>query len=162
MSEVEKLRNLVRSAIQSRALFYRAIYEELRDEFGADKAATLMQRAIYKRGAAASCHLAGFAPNDFAGLKDAFLGLVPQEEGLFAAEVERCDGDGLDILFHRCPVKEAWQEAGLPDTEVAEMCRIAGILDNGMFEEAGFALQSETWKPGREGCCHLHIRPLSR
>ena len=39
------------------------------------------------------------------------------------------------------------------------MCSIAGRVDNGTFEGAGFTFSADTWQPGRSGCCHLHIRP---
>jgi hypothetical protein len=31
----------------------------------------------------------------------------------------------------------AWQEAGVADADIA----------------------ADTWQPGRDGCCHLHVRP---
>ena len=27
------------------------------------------------------------------------------------------------------------------------------------IESAGFTFSADTWQPGRDGCCHLHIRP---
>ena len=71
----------------------------------------------------------------------------------------RCDAEGLDIKFHRCPLKQAWLDAGLPEEEVATLCRIAAQVDNGMFEAAGFRFHADTYQPGGEGCCFLHIRP---
>ena len=35
----------------------------------------------------------------------------------------------------------------------------AGEIDKGTFEAAGFKFEPDTWRPGRGGCCHLHIRP---
>jgi hypothetical protein len=58
-----------------------------------------------------------------------------------------------------CPLKEAYQEAGLSDQEIARMCDIAAEVDYGTFEGAGFQFSAETWKPGREGCCLLKIKP---
>ena len=78
---------------------------------------------------------------------------------MFAPRVERCDAAALDITLQRCPLKEAWQEAGLSGADVATLCRIAGRVDNGTFEAAGFEFSADTWQPGRDGCCHLHIRP---
>jgi hypothetical protein len=65
----------------------------------------------------------------------------------------------VDIKFRACPLREAWQEAGLPDEEVATLCRIAARIDNGTFEGAGFEFFADTWQPNAEGCCCLHIRP---
>ena len=60
--------------------------------------------------------------------------------------------------FHACPLKEAWEDAQFSPKRIETLCRIAGFVDNGTFEQAGFELQSDTWKPGEEGCCFLHIR----
>jgi len=40
----------------------------------------------------------------------------------------------------------------------ATLCRIAGAVDRGMFEAAGFAIENRTWTPGAPGCCHLSVR----
>ena len=61
-----------------------------------------------------------------AGLKDAFLGFVPDPTGTFNPELERCAAAGIDILLTTCPLKDAWQEAGLSDEEVVIMTHIAG------------------------------------
>ena len=68
------------------------------------------------------------------------------------------DAESLDIKFHACPLREAWQESGLSDDEVATLCRIAARIDNGTFEGAGFQFSADTWQSGGEGCCCLHIR----
>jgi len=158
MSE-ESMRKLLVNAMKSRAMFYYAFYKEFGAEIGQDKAAAIMKRAIYKQGLEMSKRFKEFSPCDMAGLKDAFLGFVPDPEGTFNPKVERCDDGGIDIQLQTCPLKDAWQEAGLSDEEVAMMTHIAGRVDNGTFEGAGFSFSAETWQPGRKGCCHLHIRP---
>jgi L-2-amino-thiazoline-4-carboxylic acid hydrolase len=162
MSEAD-LREQLRGAIKSRALFYLAIYREMAAEFGRERAETIMKRAIYQRGVAVGDRFRRYAPADFSGLRDAFIDFVPDQGGMFQPEVRRCDngpGGGLEIKFHACPLKEVWQEAGLADSEVADMCRMAGVVDNGTFESAGFALESQTWKPGDSGCCLLKVGPV--
>jgi hypothetical protein len=52
-----------------------------------------------------------------------------------------------------------WREAEAAEADVARLCAIAGRVDNGTVEAAGFEFQADTWQPGRDGCCHLHIRP---
>jgi hypothetical protein len=161
MSE-DDLREQLRSAIKSRALFYLAVYREMAAEFGPERAESVMKRAIYKRGVAAGDRFKSYAPADFTGLRDAFIDFVPDQGGMFEPEVRKCEngtGGGLEIKFHACPLKEVWQEAGLADAEVAHMCRIAGVVDNGTFESAGFAIQSQTWTPGDSGCCLLKVSP---
>ncbi len=153
------MREMLVDSMKSRALFYYAFYKEFSAEFGAEKAEEVMKRAIYKRGLEIGKRFAWFAPGDMTGLKTAFLEKVPDPEATFNPKVERCDAQGIDILLQGCPLKEAWKEAGLSDAEVAKMCSIAGRVDNGTFEGAGFTFSADTWQPGRSGCCHLHIRP---
>ena len=153
------MRELLIAAMKARALFYHAFYQEFSAELGPAKTEEIMRRATYKRGLEIGKRFAQFAPADMAGLKAAFLALVPDPDATFNPEVERCDAQGLDIKLQGCPLKAAWQEAGLTDAEVATMCRIAGQVDNDTFEGAGFTFSADTWQAGRSGCCHLHIRP---
>jgi hypothetical protein len=159
MSE-ETLRQQLYDSFKNRAMIYYWIFDELRTEFGAQRAEEILKRAIYRRGAERGKQkYARFGPRDLAGLQAAFLGGLADEGRLFRPEVLRSDAAGVDIKFHACPLRETWQEAGLPDEEVATLCRIAARIDNGTFEAAGFEFFDDTWQPGGEGCCCLHIRP---
>ncbi len=158
MSE-EKLRTQLYGSFKNRAVLYYSIFSELRDEIGAEKAEEIMKRAIYKRGVLKGEKYAAFAPGDMAGLRAAFVGGIPDDGAMFKPEVLRCDSEGLDIKFHGCPLRDAWLEMGLPDEEVATICGIAARIDNGTFEGAGFEFTADTWQPGGDGCCYLHIRP---
>ena len=158
MSE-EKLRDHLVNSIKARALFYRAFYNEFSAEIGPEKTREIMKRAVYKRGLEIGKQFAKFAPSDMAGLKDAFLAFIPEPTATFNPELESCSAAGIEIQLTTCPLKDAWQEAGLSDEEVVIMTDIAGAVDKGTFEGAGFSFEPDTWKPGRRGCCHLHIRP---
>jgi L-2-amino-thiazoline-4-carboxylic acid hydrolase len=158
MSE-ETLRQELVKAIKARALFYYAFYKEFSAELGPEKTAAIMKRAIYQRGLEVGQQFKQFGPTDMEGLTKAFLDHVPEPRVTFNPVLERCDHAGIDILLTTCPLKDAWQEAGLSDNEVEIMTDIAGVVDKGTFEGAGFSFQPDTWKPGRRGCCHLHIHP---
>jgi hypothetical protein len=158
MSE-QDLRNALYGSFKNRAMMYYYIFDEMRKEIGEQKATEIMTRGIYKRGLEIGQQFAAYGPSDMNGLKDAFLAFVPDDGKMFQPELLRCDAGGVDIQFHSCPLKEAWQEAGLSDGEVAKMCEIAARVDNGTFEGAGFRFSADTWSPGGEGCCRLHIRP---
>ena len=155
----DKMRELLVNSIKARAMFYYAFYKEFSAEIGPEKTEQIMKRAIYKRGLEMGKRFKQFAPDDMAGLKTAFLDGVPDPQSTFNPNVERCDAAGLDIQLQTCPLKDAWQEAGLTDAEVAVMTDIAGQVDVGTFEGAGFSFEADTWQAGRRGCCHLHIRP---
>lgn len=158
----ERLREQLYDSFKNRAMIYYLVYDELREELGADRAEAIMKRATYRRGAQKGHKYAGFAPHNLPGLQECFLGGIPDDGRMFSPEVLRSDAAGLDIKFHRCPLKEAWLEAGLPEDEVATLCRIAARIDNGTFESAGFAFSADTYQPGGDGCCCLHIRPPAK
>jgi hypothetical protein len=157
MSE-DTLRANLRAQFENRAMIYHLIFDELRKEVGEEKAAEIMGRAIRRRGAQTT-GLDGYAPADLSGLCEAFVGASPDGGSLFEPEVLRCDAEALDLKFRRCPLKEAWQQAGLPEEDVAKLCAIAAQVDYGTFEAAGFEFFADTYKPGGEGCCFLHVRP---
>ncbi len=146
--------------MKNRALIYMEMYDVLSAELGAQKAEALLAKAIFRRGLSAGKSLAQHAPRDLAGLKDAFLAGVPGGEEIFQPEVLRCDGERLEMQLHGCPLKDAWREAGLAEEKVATLCRIAGAVDKGLFEGAGFKFENKTWVPGAKGCCFLSITSL--
>ncbi len=158
MSEQE-LRAQLYAAFKHRAMLYYLIFDELRQELDEPRAIAILQRAIRRRGEAVGQQYAPAAPADLPALRDAFLANIPDGGRMFSARVDRCDSQHLDLTLQTCPLRDAWQEAGLSDRDVATMCQIAAAIDAGTFEGAGFSFCASTWQPGREGCCHLHIRP---
>ncbi|MDW8371515.1 MAG: L-2-amino-thiazoline-4-carboxylic acid hydrolase, partial [Geminicoccaceae bacterium] len=153
------LEGQLEAAHKARALLYAAMFDELARRFGEAEAEAIMKAVTYRRGAEVGHRFAAFAPADLAGLCRAFLDFVPDRGRLFDPEVRRCDARELVIHMGRCPLKEAWLEAGLPQRRVETLCRIAGKVDDGTFEAAGFRFAGTTWKPGQPGCCTLVIRP---
>ena len=158
MSE-ETLRRQLYESFANRAHIYHLLFSQLRSELGAEKAAEVMGRAIYQRGVQNAARYASFASRDLEGLGRAFLANLPDDGAMFGPEVVRCDAEGVDIKFHRCPLKQAWLDAGLAQEEVATLCRIAAQVDSGLFEAAGFRFHADTYQPSGEGCCFLHVRP---
>jgi hypothetical protein len=157
---MDELRQALVGQMKNRALMYYHIYRELSLEVGPDKAQAILKRAIYKRGLETGKMLAEYGPDDLAGLKEAFLEkVVPHDGSMFAPEIISCDDKELNIKFHRCPLKEAYLESGLSEEETAIMLDIAAQVDYGTFEGAGFRFHADTWRPGRSGCCHLHVTP---
>ena len=155
----DKLREELYNSFKNRAMIYYNMYQTLKAELGKEKAAELMQDAIYKRGVEQSQALQGLDNQDVLALKEKFLSIIPDDGQMFGPEILHAEKDAVDIKFHHCPLKECWLDAGIPEGEVAELCRIAARVDNGLFEGAGFNFHAETWEPGRDGCCHLHLRP---
>jgi hypothetical protein len=153
------LRKELYDSFKNRAMIYYLIYDELRKEIGEQKAEEILSRAVYRRGAEKGLEcFSKFAPKDFDGLQKAFIGGIPDGGCMFRPELVSNDADGLDINFHGCPLRDAWKEAGLPEEEVAALCRIASRIDYGTFEAAGFQFNADTYQPNGEDCCYLHIR----
>ena len=149
-------RDLV-AQMKNRALIYKETYDVLAEELGAAKAEALLTKAIYRRGRAMGAAFSKFAPADLGGLCEAFLGSVPGGKDIFQPEVLKKEPAELEIQLHGCPLKDAWREAGLAEDKVATLCRIAGAVDKGLFEGAGFKIENRTWTPGAKGCCFLRV-----
>lgn len=156
---VETMQTLLRRSFAMRAAFYAETFDVLRERFGRDEAMALMKVMTRRMGEKMGKAYAAHGPADLAGLKDSFLGGIIEGEALFAPEVKRCDAQELAIDFHRCPLKEAWQAAGRNDEDLKDLCIIAGAIDGGLFEAAGFTFAGTTWQPGESGCCHLRVLP---
>jgi hypothetical protein len=155
MSE-EQLRRELEDAFRGRAHIYRVVYDELAAELGPARAEQILSRAIEKRGREiAPVLFRGLGPDPVA-VGERFLAVSPDGGRMYPNRLERRDG-ALSIQVHRCPLKDAWTEAGLAPDRVATLCRIAGAFDKGLFEAAGVGFANETWLPGREGCCRIHL-----
>lgn len=159
MSQEARLRRQLYDSFKNRAMIYALLYDEMCKELGPERAEAVLSRAIYRRGTQKGAKYARYAPADLGSLKDAFLEAIPDQGRMFQPEVLMEDQQALDIKFHSCPLKEAWLEAGFPEAKVATLCRIAARVDNGTFESAGFEFHADTYQPGGDGCCYLHIRP---
>ncbi len=157
MSEA-KLREELYAANENRAILYKMIFDEMVEEFGMEKAKEVMKRAIYKRGEQIGQKFKPYAGGDFAGLRDAFVGGIPDDSKMFAPTVTRCDEGGLDVEFDNCPLKNAWIKMGMSDEDCATMCEVAGIIDYGTFEGAGFHFEMTALPEGSKDKCYLKIR----
>jgi L-2-amino-thiazoline-4-carboxylic acid hydrolase len=146
-------------AFAMRAAAYAHMYDVLAEEFGPPRAVDLCSRATERMGRTMGQAFAHLGPSDLPGLGKAFLAGIIEGETLFAPEVRQCDHAELRIDFHRCPLKEAWERMGRSQAEVATLCRIAGAIDKGLFEAAGFRFAGETVGPGEAGCCRLRVLP---
>jgi hypothetical protein len=155
----EKLRDELQASFKNRAILYYLIFDELRKEIGPDRAEEILKRAIYRRGEQIGAQFTQYGPDNLDGLKNAFLAIIPEGGRMFDPQVQHSDAAGLDIHLEACPLKDAWEELDLSEEDRITMCRIAGEIDKGTFEAAGFQFEPDTWQPGRSGCCHLHIRP---
>ncbi|MER9330209.1 L-2-amino-thiazoline-4-carboxylic acid hydrolase [Mesorhizobium sp. M0488] len=157
-ARAEKLSRELDSAFRNRADLYRLFLDELTGELGAERAEAIMIRAIEQRGKeVAAAAFAGFGANDARAIGEAFLEVSPDGGRMYPTDVERSD-HGIAFKVKRCPLKDAWIEAGVGDDKLATLCRIAGAFDRGLFEATGVRFDNVTWTPGHgSGCCHIAL-----
>jgi hypothetical protein len=156
-TEIDHLRRALDDSFKNRALLYWTIYQEMRQELGAEQAEAILSRAIYARGKqVAEAAFSQFGAQDARALGEAFLAISPDGGRLFPTEVEQLES-GIAFQVKRCPLKEAWQQAKLSDADLTTICRIAGRFDNGLFETSGVTVKTETWRPGINGCCRIQL-----
>lgn len=153
-----KLSRELDAAFRNRADLYRLFLDELTAELGAEAAEAVMIRTIERRGReVAALAFAGFGPNDARAIGEAFLAVSPDDGRMYPTDVERSD-TGIAFKVRRCPLKDAWVEAGVGDEKLATLCRIAGAFDRALFEATGVIFDNVTWTPGHgSGCCHIRL-----
>ena len=144
-----------------RAKFYMHMFDVLCEEYDNEKAVELMSKATYRLGQEMGEKLMPHGPANIEALTEQFLQGIPCRDHLFSPELRKCDSEGMEIQFHRCPLKDNWEAAGRKGEALEQLCRSAGAIDAGMFTQAGFTFEGETWKPGRTGCCRLIVKPGS-
>lgn len=148
---------MLKRAFAMRAWAYAYMFDVLREEFGTDRALELLSESTRRMGKDMGGAYEGFGPQDLDGLRDRFLDGIPAGDVMFKPEVLETGGESLEIKFHTCPLKVAWQDMGRSDEDLELLCKAAGAIDGGLFNRAGFTFAGETWKPGETGCCHLKV-----
>lgn len=154
----ETIHAALTDANKSRAHLYLAFFRAMERRWGRAEAIAAMREAIRGWGAGLGAGMVRREADPFAGLLDQFV-YVPDGGRMFQPKVGRCDAAGLDTQMMRCPLKDAWQEAGIAEDEIALLCNIAAEADYGTLEAAGFSVEIDCWQPGKAGCCAIRIRP---
>jgi hypothetical protein len=154
----ETLSRELDAAFRNRADLYRLLYEELAERFGTQEAEAVMTRVVEKRGReVAALAFSRFGPNDARAIGEAFLAVSPDGGRMYPTDVER-DERHIAFRVKRCPLKDAWTEAGVDGEPLATLCRIAGAFDRGLFGASGVRFSNVTWTPGHgSGCCHIRL-----
>jgi hypothetical protein len=157
-ARAERLASELEAAFRNRADLYRLMLDELTAEFGAQRAEAVLTHAVEKRGReVAAGAFSGFGPNEARAIGEAFLAVSPDDGRMYPTEVERGE-TGIAFRVKRCPLKDAWVEAGVDEDRLATLCRIAGAFDRGLFEATGIRFENVTWTPGHgSGCCHIFL-----
>ena len=131
----------LKDEIKNRALIYYEIYLQLSAELGSEAAIRLMGKAVYARGKDKGQQLGEkIGEPDLTRLARAFVE-VKNGMDAFGHEVVEVSDTRAVLRLTRCPLVEAWDEAGLSPDEKKTMCDIACQVDFGKFEGAGYRLK---------------------
>ena len=144
--------------IKNRARIYVHIYRELSKELGSEKAVDVLKRALYARGREKGLDLAAKLPKpDLDKLAAAFVeGDVDMDA--FGHEIVRREQDSVLLRLNRCPLVEAWSEAGLSPEDQRLLCDIAYQVDFGKYEAAGYKLAFNCRIADAGISCDLHVK----
>lgn len=147
--------NLV-NAIKDRGRLYLAVFREVSDRYGEEKAISVMRAASRVIGIADGKGMAHFAPRDFAGMADCFA-MGSDNGAAYATEIRQLDETCVEYKMMACPLKQSWVDAGCTDEEICTLLYCASAYDQAVYENAGFDFEHEMWAPGKEGCCRTRL-----
>lgn len=153
------LKREVDDAFKARAHLYRLMLDVIGERHGPDEAEAILTEIVLRRGVEVAQPLFQGCDVTPEAIGRRFLSVSPAGGTLYPHDVKQSDG-AFTISVHRCPLKEAWREAGLSDQRIATLCRIAGAFDKGLFEAAGLGFENSTWSAERGGgCCRITLLP---
>ncbi|MGL4241795.1 MAG: L-2-amino-thiazoline-4-carboxylic acid hydrolase, partial [Beijerinckiaceae bacterium] len=129
----------------------------LTERHGAAAAEQALAESCLRRGKEVAPQLFDGVPAEPEAVARRFLSVSPDGGDLYPHATEVTDGS-FTIAVHSCPLKDAWVQAGLAPERVAQLCRIAGEFDRGLFEAAGVRFDNSTWSEARGGgCCRITL-----
>lgn len=149
-------KTMLYDAIQDRARIYLEVFRVLETRYGETEAVDVMRAASHAHGVAVGQTLAHLAPGDFEGMAARWV-MAPDDGATFCPDVMRLDANGLEVRMMRCPLKDAWFEAGCSEAQVATLLYCASAFDEAALTGAGFDFELRLWQPGQPGCCHTRI-----
>jgi L-2-amino-thiazoline-4-carboxylic acid hydrolase len=156
-ASAQTLRRELADAFKNRAHFYRLMLHVLTERHGAAEAEAVLAEACLRRGREVAPLLFKDVPAEPEAVARRFLSVSPDGGDLYPHDAQGGPGR-FTIAVHSCPLKDAWMEAGIPAGQVAQLCRIAGAFDRGLFEAAGVGFENSTWSEARGGgCCRITL-----
>lgn len=139
--ELEQSQAETRAAFENRALVYSAMWDELSDELGDERATEIMKRAIHRRGLEIGRkYRPAVSEGNLEEVGEIFVSGSPACGSLFTPSVDECSDDTVVLVMESCPLVDAWKNEGRRPDEIDRLCEIAAAVDEGTFEAAGLEL----------------------
>jgi hypothetical protein len=144
------------NATKLRAKAYAYFFEELKKEFGREKALELGSKVAYRLG----LDKAGGFPPGTGGLvsktAQSFAG-DPVGNAVFQLEVLSDNEDEAIIEMSHCPLVEMWVSMGYSRDTIEDLCEFAHKIDYGTIEGAGCKLEFNSRISRGSKSCVLRI-----
>lgn len=141
----------VRSAIEDRAAYLYFLLKEMQAALGAEAAAEVAARAIFRYGQAKAKAMPTMrSPVDFVRHQ-----MRPGRREIFDKEVAEETPERSEVRFHYCPLVQAWKRLGASDAELSLLCDIAMQGDFGMVSGSPFTLRIAGSIARGDECCRL-------
>ncbi|HEY5995519.1 MAG TPA: L-2-amino-thiazoline-4-carboxylic acid hydrolase [Candidatus Deferrimicrobiaceae bacterium] len=151
-------------ATRQRAAVYAHLFKVLKGRLGEQQAIDLMSEAIYnygkdKSGSEFSAEARG---GDLREAAAEFASPDPVKQHQFAPRIVAESDEEVLIAMSGCPLVDEWRGMGLPQDEIATLCRISRAVDHGTWEGAlGCELCFEGTRGEGQGECVLRVRKKS-
>lgn len=148
--------NIRRSAIEQRARWTYAIYNEAKND-GTD-IEQAMRRAIYKVGLQnGNKEKEKLGDNITASKYGKYFCTKPLNE-TFEKKIIKDEENHFECSLNYCPLIKAWQEMGCDDETCALLCDIATEGDKAVAKAVGLDLEIKTTIAKGNDYCHLIFR----
>jgi len=151
---------LLRDAHAARAALMHALFVELRDELGPERALELIGRACHHLGLAKRARYEGYLGDDRSPAR--FCRVLVEHSDVAAALFQMAPGpvedDGAVALLGRCVLVDGWRRLGVPDDEIAQLCTAARRIDHGTAEGLALTASFDSLISEGDDCCAMRVR----
>jgi len=127
----------VRGAIRQRAKFFAFVYDEIRKQYGKEKASEITSKAAYTLGVERGKNSLKAKPELSKGKLSDWTDRTRKQLVIFDSRVPK---EGI-IQMYDCPLVDAWKELGKSTDEIRALCDAAVASDQGEVSILPFTLQ---------------------
>ena len=155
---LDEIREEMDRAIMARGEFLAEILLRLKKIYG-DNVINVATEAIYDIGYRKGKKIASRVPeNTLENFPKEFSNRL---DGLYWGFFAEKKGDTLDTYLEYCPLSRKWEEMGLSDAQIIELCTMSDTIDKGVidgYNDKYTAVNSGCRTLAETGCCRMLIK----